>query len=40
MKKRYQYYGPNGITWTSWFEVEYANDKYQYGKKLLNEYKK
>ena len=38
--KRYQYYSKDGIVWTDWFEVEeYNTEKYQYAKKLLNEYK-
>lgn len=44
MYKRYQYYGPSGITWTKWFRMQGTDmPKFQYGTanskvKLLNEY--
>ena len=41
MKKRYQYYGKDGIEWTDWFNQRpgYSKDKWQVKNKLLNEYK-
>ena len=40
MEKRYQYFGRNGIEWTEWFKYD-SNyfPKYQFGKKLINEYR-
>ena len=39
--KRYQYFSRDGIKWTKWFKLIFDKDrpKYQFGKKLLNEYK-
>ena len=45
IQKRYQFYGKSGIEWTSWFNCCSDDsklntlEKYQYGKKLLNEYR-
>lgn len=41
MKKRYQYYGPQGvIMWTKWFDTNEIPTKYQNKQKTLkNEYK-
>ena len=43
--KRYQYYGPNGISWTKWFPYKgdvlelKRTEKWQLKNKLLNQYK-
>lgn len=39
MLKRYQYWGPEGIVWTSWFPANHTEEQYQYKNKLLNQYK-
>lgn len=40
MYKRYQYFGKGGKHWTKWFEIKDSEErpKYQFGRKLLNEY--
>lgn len=38
-QKRYQYYGPNGIQWTEWFNYEGPEEPRQMGNKLKNEYR-
>lgn len=40
MEKRYEYFTKDGIRWTKWFPYN-SNymPKYQFGKKLLNEYR-
>ena len=42
IQKRYQYFSSEGIKWTKWFDYKekYDQPKYQFGKKLLNEYRK
>lgn len=39
MYKRFQYFSNSGISWTSWFECKYSDEKWQLKNKLLNEYK-
>ena len=41
VEKRYQYYSKDGIEWTPWFTYHWDNyPKYQYGRRLLNEYRR
>lgn len=40
MMKRFQYVGRGGeIKWSEWFHYDGEQFKYQFGKKLMNEYK-
>lgn len=43
MKKRYQYFGREGIKWSEWYDMlsePKKLEKWQLKGKLLNEYKK
>ena len=48
IQKRFQYYSRTGIAWTEWFDYDsddsklatiQANEPYQFGKKLRNEFR-
>lgn len=38
MKKRYQYFGKDGIQWSEWFDYEGEQFEFQLKPRLLNEY--
>ena len=39
MKKRYQYFGKDGIQWSPWFDYDGEQFPWQLKNKLRNEYK-
>lgn len=39
LQKRYQYWGPQGLQWSDWFDWTGDKEPYQLDRRLKNEYR-